>query len=266
MNGAAAPATGKHGLLVGPGFFFDNDDSIQLTAWNGLAGVVLTLSGRFVRVDGTVEPLVERLVPASNRTATSAIFARGQGWLTDLSIVASGAAPLRGQTFARVDIVRGQSSPIIVLSTIAQGYVTATKRLAYPGSVVEDSLSGSGAVRSIAGTDPAAGVEISETVPTGARWRFLSLRASLVTDATVANRTPNLFFDDGTTVYAAAGVNFNQTASTTFPYAFGNVGQTFTQTSLHAQVSTPANLLLAAGHRIRTLTGALQAGDNWGAP
>jgi len=264
-NGAAA-AAGKHGLLVGPGFFFDNDDSLQLTAWNALANVVLTLTGRFVRVDGTVEPFVERHVPNTNRTASTAIFPRGQGWLTDLSIIASGATPLRGQTFARVDVVRGQTSPSIVLSTIAQGYVTATKRLAYPGSVIEDSLSGAGALRSILGTDPGAGVEIAETVPTGARWRFVSLRAALVTSAVAANRNVGLFFDDGSAIFAGAAVNFNHAASLTFTYHFGQVGQTFVQTSSQAMVSTPGNIILPAGFRFRTITSAIDVGDNWGAP
>lgn len=266
MSANAAIDAGKHGLLVGPGFFFDTDDSLQLTAWNSLANVVLTISGRFLRTDGTIEAFVERHVPNTNRTASSAIFPRGCGWLTDLSIIASGAAPLRGQTFVRVDVVRGTSSPIIVLSTIAQGYVTATKRLAYPGSVIEDSVTGAGAVRSITGTDPAAGAEISETVPTGARWRFLSLRAIFVTDVTAANRAPVLTFDDGTNAFAGAANSVNQAASGTFTYHFGNVGANHANSSPGVMVSTPANLLLLAGYRMRTITGSIQAGDNWGAP
>jgi len=264
-NGAAAAAP-KHGLLVGPGFFFDNDDSLQLTAWNSLASVALAISGRFVRPDGTIEPFVERHVPNTNRTASTAIFPRGCGWLTDLSIIASGATPQRGQTFVRVDVVRGQSSPIIVLSTIAQGYVTATKRLAYPGSAIEDSLSGAGALRSIAGTDPAANVEISETVPTGTRWRLRSVRATLVSDANVANREVALQIDDGTTVYFEAASGANQAASLTRQYTFAPTavrGAAATGTGILVAI---ADLLLAAGHRFGTATTNRQATDNWGAP
>jgi len=253
-------------LEVG-GFYFAGDDQLRITSWNSLANVRVVVTGRFVHADdGHIEAFSEVHTPNTNRTAASDTYGRARGWLTDLSVLVTGATPQRGQTFVRVDVVRGLGAGAIALSTFIQGYVTATQRLAYPGSIVSDSLTGPGTMRSITGTDPAAGSEISETVPTGARWRYVSLRASLVTDATVANRTPNIFFDDGANVYAAAGVNFNHAASTTLAYSFDAVAVTQVQTSLNAQVSTPGNLVLAAGHRFRTSTGSLQAGDNWGAP
>lgn len=265
LDPSGAPAS-PPSVVSGLGFYFGGDDRIRLTSWNSLASVTIVLTGRFVHLDGRVEPFSDVHTPATNRTAATSTFQRAQGWLTDLSALVTGAAPLRGQTFVRVDVVRGQGSVDTPLSTLMQGYVTATKRLAYPGSVVEDSLAGQGAIRSITGTNPAAGAEISETVPTGARWRFMALRATLTTDGTAANRTPNLLFDDGANIYAACGVNSNQVASTAVAFHFVDVGQTFTQTTLNGQVSTPANLVLAAGHRIRTSTGALQAGDDWSAP
>lgn len=253
-------------LIGGPGFYFMGDDRIRLTSWNALASVTLVLTGRFLHLDGRIEPFSEVHTPATNRTATTSVFGRAEGWLTDLAIIVTGATPQRGQTYVRVDVVRGVGAVDVVLSTLLQGYVTATKRVAYPTSPLEDSLAGQGCLRSITGTNPAAGAEITETVPTGARWRFMGLCATLTVDGTVANRNVNLFFDDGANVYAKAGVNFNQTATTAFQYAFDNVGQTFVQTSINAQVSTPPNIFMAAGHRLRTSTGALQGADDWGAP
>jgi len=266
MNGGGVVTRPAPELEVG-GFYFAGDDQLRVTSWNSLASVAVVVTGRFVHADDArIEPFSELHTPATNRTAASSTYTRARGWLTDLSVLVTGATPQRGQTFVRVDVVRGQGANAIPLSTLLQGYVTATQRLAYPGSPIVDSLTGPGTLRSITGTDPAAGLEISETVPTGARWRFASLRAALVTDATVANRNASLNFDDGTNIYAAAAVNFNQAASLTFVHHFVAVGQSFAQTSTQVMVSTPANLVLAAGHRFRTVTSAIVAGDNWGAP
>jgi hypothetical protein len=87
-----------------------------------------------------------------------------------------------------------------------------------------------------------------------------------VASAAVANRNASLNFDDGANIYAQAAVNFNQTATTSFIYHFGDVGQTFVQTSAQAQVSAPKNIVLLPGHRLRTIVSALDVADDWGAP
>lgn len=253
-------------LAGGPGLFFTGEDALLLTSWNSLAAVVLTVSGRFIHANGRIEVFAERHVPNTNRTAATAILPRGVGWLSDLTIVASGATPQRGQTFVRVDVIRGVATSSIVVATVMQGYVTATKRLGYPGSPIEDSLAGQGALRSITGTDPAANVEIQETVPTGARWRLRSLRAQLVTDGNAANREVSITVDDGTSVYYEAASGANQAASLTRQYTFaphGVRGAAATGTSLLVAIAT---LLLAAGHRVNTATFNRQVTDNWGAP
>lgn len=266
MNAAGAMDQPKPASVDVDGFYFGGDDALALTSWNSLANVVVVVSGRFVHVDGHVEPFSEVHVPATNRTATTTRHARACGWLTDLSIVVTGATPQRGQTYVRVDVVRGLVSSGVVLSTLVQGYVTATKRLAYPGSVVEDSLAGAGALRSLTGTDPAAGVEVSETVPTGARWRLVSVEVTLVTDATVANRRIHLFVDDGTNVYFETHNNTAQTASTTIRHSFGAGVGLVVGDGVSAVAPLPVALLLGAGHRFRSSTSGIVAGDNFGAP
>jgi hypothetical protein len=87
--------------------------------------------------------------------------------------------------------------------------------LAFPGVPIASPLDGGGALRSIAGTTPGAGAEISETVPTGARWELLAFQATFVTSAAAANRVPQLTLDDGTTVYFRLGAALNQAASLT---------------------------------------------------
>lgn len=121
-------------------------------------------------------------------------------------------------------------------------------------------------IRSVAGTNPAAGAEITETVPADARWRLLSLSAALVTNATVANREAALVLDDGTSITLRSPTRQNQAASLTRNYSWFD-GATLTTPVTDPAFTAPiAGPLLAPAHRIRTVTTNLQAGDDWSAP
>ena len=254
------PQLAPHGIYV------TGDDFLLITSINSVASVRLALGGRMVQADGRPHHFADSHVATADRVAATSTMRLGEGWLQELTIGVTGATPQFGQTFVRVDLVRGDGPGRTAHGTLIQGPLTAVQRSAWPGSPLEFTLGLPGALRSRAGTDPAAGADVSETVPTGARWRFLSLRVVLVTDGTAANRTPNLVFDDGTTVFAMAAPNFNMAASLTFQYHFVASGVTHVHTSASGQVAAPANLILPAGFRIRTSTGSIQAGDNFGAP
>jgi hypothetical protein len=260
-------------LAGGQALYVTGEDAIRVTAFNAAAGVTLALRGRFLPVrqsdkepPASVGVFALDLVPTTDRLASRATQPLGEGWLLDWSLVASAGTPKIGQCFALVSLVRGGSGAVLDFATLGQGYVTNNRRLSGPGSWLQSSFDGAGVIRSITGTDPAAGSEINETVPTGARWRFIACRAILVTDVTAPTRLPCLSFDDGALVYAGAATSVSQAASLTFTYHWGDVGANHTTSSLAGMVSTAANLVLPAGHRIRTITGSFVAGDNWSAP
>jgi hypothetical protein len=254
------PALAPHGTYVA------GDEYLLVTSLNALASVTITVSGRVLTREGKLTPFVDSHVANSDRTAATSRIGLGEGWLQEITAIAAGATPTLGQTFVRVDLVRGEGNGRTVHATLLQGEVTAAQRLAWPGSPLNTTLDSAGALRSLTGTNPAANVEISETVPTGARWRVQSLRAALVTDANAANREVAITFDDGTNVYAEAHAGANQAASLTRQYtaAVGGVrGAAATGTGI--LIAMPS-LILPAGHRIRTSTTNRQAGDDWGAP
>jgi len=240
--------------------------ALQVSSWNMLASVRLTIRGYTRDVTDRVTPFEFAHVPTSDRAITSTIHPLPEGELLNATVFVTGAAPITGQTFVRLQLLRGRETSSVVLGTLAAGYVTAVQPLAFPGSGVKSSLKRPGALRAITGTDPAAGVEISETVPTGARWRPLAIRFALVTDATVANRESLLTFDDGATVFATSPPQGAQTASTTFTHNW--LDTTTPRIALLSLVlNTPLPRLdLLAAARVRTVTTNLQAGDNYGAP
>lgn len=142
---------------------------------------------------------------------------------------------------------------------------------------IDGAKDGPGSDLSIAGTDPAANAEISETVPANTIWRVKSISASLVTDGNAAARVVRATLDDGSSVYYQASTRIDHTASLTVRYSWspegaGAVSTAETDAELVAaldatiNVSLPDPTILSAGDRFITITGAMEAGDDWSAP
>jgi len=122
-----------------------------------------------------------------------------------------------------------------------------------------------GRLLSIIGTDPAAGAEISETVPARRRWIVRSIFLSLATDVTVAVRRIRLIIDDGTNTLLEFHLATTQTASLTYYYSFCNIAAQ--ETLVGSRCFAPLPIFsLPAGSRIYTVTSDIKAGDNFGAP
>lgn len=164
----------------------------------------------------------------------------------------------RGQCYVRVSLrIEG-----VIVATLFAGYVDDTTGVAFPNGKIEDSKSGIGHIRSITGTDPAAGVNISETVPTGALWKLKSLRFTLATDATVANRATILTITDGATELWRCFGNASIPASTTIVTIYSDIGTRDTGLSSCNQTLLPRDFLLPQGYVIATAISSFQAGDN----
>jgi len=254
-------------LVGAAGLYCTGDESLRVTSLNAVASVALTIGGRFLQL-GAVVPIAleERHVPTTDRTVTTTDHKLGDGWLQGVTVIASAGSPPIGGCYVRVDLVRGRGTSATVLGTLLQGYVSGSQRRTWPGATLESAVAGPGRLRSIAGTNPAAGVEISETVPTGAVWRLLGWRATFVTAAVAATRRVVLTIDDGVTVVWEAAALDAQITTLTRTYAAavnGNyaVAQTLTR-------GIPGDLpdRLPAGARIRTVTENLQGADDWSAP
>lgn len=254
-------------LLVGSApIYFTGSDHLRLRVLNGGAGVTVQLSGRFISWDGVPVPFTDDLTPTTDRVASTRISQLGAGWLLNASVRVVAGAPRRGQTYVVVEIVRGFTGDVLPLGVVIQGYVSESSRLAWPGGLLADSIDGRGTLRSIAVADPAAGAEWSETVPTNARWVLYSVRATLTTDATVANRVPTVVIDDGANELARVASTAVQAASLVRPYSFGAFGVGIDQGASGVTVPAPFPLPLQGGWRVRSLTGAIVAGDDWSVP
>jgi hypothetical protein len=125
---------------------------------------------------------------------------------------------------------------------------------------------GTGEYEVVTGADPAAGAEISVTVPAGFSWRLTAVSATLVTDATAATRRVGLLLDDGATQLWAAQATDGQAASLTRGYSWPNLGSYVVAQTTTIGIPGPDGFFLRSGSRVRTATVNFQAGDNWGVP
>jgi len=202
----------------------------------------------------------------TDRVIASLVRSLGDGWLLNLTVTSGATSSPYGATFARVQVVRGLAGSGIVLGTLCAGYVTSAQPIAFPGGRVRSMIEGRGNIRSITGTNPAAGVDWAETVPTGVRWRLLALTATLATDATAANRQARFGFTDGAANLYRSDAPNNQTASTSVVYNAGHGTARIAMVSDQPGWGLPTEMFLLAGYTIFSATGSIQAGDNWGAP
>lgn len=247
-------------LYIGPG------EHLVVDTWSSTAPAALAIVARVLTPAGQVHTSRWAHTPNTDRTRATTYHALAEGFLLSVAVDATGAACRRGHCWCQVGIQIGSGATGVCHAQLISDYVTGTARLAWPGGQLRSSVEGPGLIRSITGSDPAAGAEISETVPAGARWRLIAMRCTLTTDVTVATRQVTLLVDDGTTVCYSVGATNNHTASIVGYYNAGVVGMLASAASTQQALPLPEQLQLLAGYRLRTSTYALVAGDNWSAP
>lgn len=244
--------------------YLTGEDSLRVSVLNAAAGVRMQVSGRILTTRGTIVDYSHDFAPSTDRTIATLTRPIGEGWLLEATVRAIAGSPQIGQSYAIVSIVRGATGNVIDLSTLAAGYVTAVQRLAWPASGVSNSLDGGGALRSITGAVPAAGAEIAETVPTGARWELITFCAQLVTSATVGNRTPQLTIDDGALLFYRFAGAPAQVASTTFRRQwFAGAAGAAVDANNNQLMALPIGIRLGSGYRLRTVTAGIDGTDQW---
>lgn len=191
-----------------------------------------------------------------------------EGWLLSFAARVTSAPVLYQLNFLQAFITRAQvpnsQSPMYAL--FWQGFIYQNTANGWPGTPAREITDGPGIIRSVTGSTPGIGNEISETVTTQRRWNLLAFRATLTTSATVANRSPVLLFTDGALTFFRGQCYFTQTASVGAFYSAAQNPPGATPTNGDQVLTTMLPMPLKAGFKIQTNTLGLQAGDQWSAP
>jgi len=249
-------------LYVGP------DDRLRIEAATGIAGVTLRLDVRLLLPDGQVNSSVWTFQPTDDSVINTWWETLAEGFLLSAFFSTDSLVPPRG-CWVRCLLVRGGGGGASLAQAIVMGYMGQRDGLAWPYPRYESLVGGVGRQRVIVGTDPPAGAIITETVPAGVRWKLITVRCWLITNATAGNRYVSLALaidwvgDYWLHVPSVA----TQPASTTYYYNWA-IGLTpYVSTSgNNIAAALPDQAPLTAGMQLRVVCGGLLAGDNFSAP
>lgn len=246
-------------------FYLAREESFLLRIYNALAGTSVVLFGRFLLPSGEIIPFQHRFTPTSDRALNQRQFFFGEGYLMNVFIEVQGTSAIRGQTFAILHVIHGDIPTAIIKAILISDYITAGTGIGWPGGRLHASIEGPGAIRIITGINPTAGSEISESVPTNARWRLIGLRLGFNTNANVAARRPKLIISNGPG-FAEIPVVISIPASTVavLTWLAGGAAYAFDAAT---QIMPLANdMILPQETVIETETSNLQAGDDYSPP
>lgn len=166
----------------------------------------------------------------------------------------------QGETFVTVDLLINGDK----VAELCSGLVYQSKGISYPATNILDKRPGGGQLTYVAGTNPAAGAEIVEFVPSNEVWRIMAAKFTLTTDANVANRRVHLFFQTGGTGITRFYNDIDHAASLARIYNFSQHSDMVDrEDNTQIMAPMPQNIILINGVRIATSTTNKQAGDQF---
>lgn len=167
----------------------------------------------------------------------------------------------QGRIYASVSLlVNG-----VYLQQLCSGLVYWSHGISYPSTFTPDSRPNGGEIRIISTANPAAGAQISQSVPSGETWKIKAVSFSLVNAAIAASRRVHIRFD-----YIGSGVldffsDIDQLTGETRKYTCAPVSPV--SDSLDDNdiiIPIPADIVLQPDCAITTTVTNMQATDDFG--
>jgi molybdopterin-binding protein len=246
-----------------PAHYVEVNDQLQILTFANGGPLSVIVNVRMLGLDGQIHPLQFLGAIVNGSVPTITRFQLMEGFILSATVSVQSGLPNGNVCYASLSLVRSQFGVGNVYITLCAGYVQTNYQISYPTMPPQRTTDGPGIVTSLIINAPAAGADLTVTVPAALRWRLVSISASLTTSATVANRQPALQLDDGANVFALIPSGNTQVASTTATYTWGDGLVLSTAAAGQNTTASPGNCLLEAGFRVRTLTTGIQAADQW---
>jgi hypothetical protein len=246
--------------------YLQDNDFLAFTIFTNSSPITLQLTYRYLTPLGEIKQGTTQFTTAG--AINSFNLTLGECWLISFGLQRTSGGNQSVISFAQALIIRDQNtgSGQNIYGVIWQGFVQTSSGNGWPGTPAKELLDGPGNIRTIVGTTPAAGADISETVPNNRRWILLALNASLTTSAAVANRNVTAVFDDGANKFHHGSTFFAQVASSAFEYSFYPSLISVAAQDGVQPLAVIVPMPLRGGFRIKTATAAIQAADQWTAP
>ncbi|HYL64441.1 MAG TPA: hypothetical protein VE077_17645 [Candidatus Methylomirabilis sp.] len=246
--------------------FFHKDDSLAWGLLSNVAGMSVRMQYRYLTPKGEIKEGQLIILTIVGNQANA--FSIGEGWLMSVGFQIIAGNSAGAWAYIQLAVSHNFNTGVFFSDhgLLWSGYVSGVGAAGWPGTAPKEPTDGAGFLRSITGTIPGAGADLSESVPANRRWILPMFTASLVTSAAVANRGVAFTIDDGVNILYAVGVPTVQTASSTVRYLLTSTGVRSTAAETDQLVPIPNLTSLKNGYRIKSVTANLQAGDQWSAP
>jgi hypothetical protein len=257
-------ATG--GVMPPSEVYLGTNDWLTLQAWTSISGLELRLFLRVLRADGQIIQCAydywPQPLPATNAWTVNV----PEGFLLGGFVGVGGTCPTGG-CYIRLNLGAGSWGGAGPAQVLLKGYVPTNGPLSWPYPRHQNPVEGPGRLRRIKGTDPGPGNIIMEYVPSGTRWKLISLFCTFTTSATAGNRAVYLYFLDSLGLWLAVPPGVLQPASSVAYYTWSIGVQNYTPAvALYYAMPLPADLYLQAGADIMVAASGMQAGDDFSAP
>lgn len=152
------------------------------------------------------------------------------------------------------------------IALLCQGQISPVYGISWPNQhpLMRDQAGGE--IVEYTGLNPAAGAEVADEVPPLEVWEILAIKFTLVTNATVADRTVAIRLTTGEGSLLRRISTVTQQASETQTYHFIPGGTTGVITAdTEQEIALPAGIILPGESSIASVTTNLQSADNFGA-
>lgn len=214
-----------------------------------------TDKGRLMRIKETFDVL-----PSSSKQ--SFFVPLVEGWIESVSIGDAEYVVQRGRVFVQISIQSDDDDSVGSLphTILAADYFVSSVGMQWPGTPIRQFREGPGFLGSANIGNPAAGANFTNTIDAGVVRRIMAVAFRLVTDATVATRTPGLEVVVGGIVAVSPLPGATQAASQTKDFSFSDVGQGLVSTPVLSNCF-PSDLYLKGGDVLRSQVVGIQAGD-----
>ena len=228
---------------------------LLVESWSNAARTV-----RVVVILGGLHTVFEHTTSANRSLASESFSLEPYNHVLPISASASVAAPVRrGELYFRISVVWSNS----VVRRLSAGYLTDGKTMSWPPGVYEGFTEGPGLIRTLTGTNPAVGVELTEAVPTNAIWNLKAVSFQLVAGVVAVDVQFRL--DDGTDPFwAFVPPQIGAGLTRTFYLAKDTEEDAAYDANFGGLRIRLPDVKLEAGYRFATA--AITADDDYGAP
>lgn len=241
------------------------NDKLLIHQLSNFNGGIITVNVELLRPDGQIIPITLTVLTAVGRSEGRTVFQLAEGFILSVTVNLNVQTGSQNPVFVAVSLVRQPFNDQSNFRVLCAGYCNAFLSFGYPEFTPQRTTDGAGIISSYNQGAPAAGADWVFTVPVLARFRLMSLTSTLTTAVAAANRDVTLVIDDGANIIAQIPAGFALAASLSNTYTFGDSLVQSPAFNGFSIAPTPSNLLLRPGWRVRSVTGNIQAADQWSA-